>query len=120
MNWEVRRCDDTWYTIGYVAEAEDSGPEFLPILWCKSPETARICAGLFNAVEIKELPHTLRQMRGERTLKEIAERSGISLSFISDIERGRTKPSLGSLEALISVYGGRLLIWMNSTNYSKR
>jgi transcriptional regulator with XRE-family HTH domain len=34
------------------------------------------------------------------TLKDLADRTGLSVSYLSDIERGRTNPSLGTLEAL--------------------
>src|SRR5690348_410640 len=61
-------------------------------------------------IEPSELPAVLRQMRGDMTLKDAAERAGLSLSFISDMEHGRTKPSLDTLEALINVYDGRFLI----------
>jgi len=39
------------------------------------------------------------------TLHEVAEASGISLSYLSDLERGRTLPSLEALEAIAEVYG---------------
>lgn len=44
---------------------------------------------------LKEL-RTLRNM----TLKAIAERSGLSVSYLSDIERGRTTPSFNTLELI--------------------
>jgi transcriptional regulator with XRE-family HTH domain len=40
-------------------------------------------------------------------LKDVAAASGLSLSYISDIERGRTLPSLGTIEKLAAVYGYR-------------
>jgi len=36
------------------------------------------------------------------TLKDLAARSGLSVSYLSDLERGRTVPSLGALEMLAS------------------
>ncbi len=48
----------------------------------------------------------LREMRKSRhfTLQHIAERSGYSISYLSDIEHGRTTPSLICLSAIASVY----------------
>src|SRR5687768_12493222 len=41
----------------------------------------------------------LRNLRGE-TLKDISTHTDLSVSYLSDIERGRTNPSLQSLETL--------------------
>jgi len=41
----------------------------------------------------------LRNIRDE-TLKDISNSTGLSVSYLSDIERGRTNPSLQSLETL--------------------
>lgn len=45
-----------------------------------------------------------------KTLREIAEVTGLSVSFISDIERGRTAPSLKTCEAFSSAYGVPLFV----------
>lgn len=52
------------------------------------------------------LPDTLRAMRKNRklTLKRVAEHTGLSLSFLSDIERGRTEPSIKTLRKLSAYY----------------
>ena len=49
----------------------------------------------------------LRQLRNEKdyTLKQLEALSGVSFSFISDIENGRRKPGLDSLEKLAKVLG---------------
>lgn len=39
------------------------------------------------------------------TLKEAADGAGISLSYLSDLERGRTLPSLETLQSIANVYG---------------
>ena len=47
------------------------------------------------------------------TLAQVSARAGITLSFLSDIERGRTQPSLDTLERIADVYGltiGELLV----------
>lgn len=44
----------------------------------------------------------IRSLRAERdlTLKELASKAGISLGYLGDIERGRTNPSLETLNAI--------------------
>lgn len=53
----------------------------------------------------------IRQLRKERvwTLVETHERAGISVSFLSDMELGRTMPSLKTLARLASCFGITLL-----------
>ncbi|UAX98391.1 XRE family transcriptional regulator (plasmid) [Ensifer adhaerens] len=52
----------------------------------------------------------MRQRRKELklTLKDVAEKSGLSFSFISQIERGQTTPSLTSLLALSRALGSSI------------
>ncbi|UBV45394.1 helix-turn-helix domain-containing protein (plasmid) [Deinococcus taeanensis] len=45
----------------------------------------------------------LRQERGLR-LKDVANVSGISVPYLSDLERGRTNPSLDTLQTLAAAY----------------
>jgi len=45
----------------------------------------------------------LRKRQG-RTLADVGSETGLSVSFLSDIERGRARPSLDSLEKLASYY----------------
>jgi transcriptional regulator with XRE-family HTH domain len=49
-----------------------------------------------------QLHDRIRQLRTERglTMKELADRSDLSLPYIADIEHGRTNPSLKSLAAI--------------------
>lgn len=53
-----------------------------------------------------ELGSELRRLRKHRrsTLVDVSKETGISVSFLSDIERGRTRPSLDTLEKLSSYY----------------
>lgn len=53
-----------------------------------------------------ELGARLRQVRKWRqlTLTDVHDRTELSVSFLSDIERGRTKPSLDTLEKLARCY----------------
>ena len=46
----------------------------------------------------------LRELRGKRTLRETAEACGLSLSYLSDLERGRTVPSIEVLVKLANLY----------------
>lgn len=53
-----------------------------------------------------KLGSELRRLRKSRRLKlvEVGEATKLSVSFLSDIERGRTKPSLDTLEKLATFY----------------
>lgn len=49
----------------------------------------------------------LRQLRNglKMTLLDVGEKTQLSVSHLSDIERGRTRPSLDTLEVLAACYG---------------
>ncbi|KQY98598.1 XRE family transcriptional regulator [Microbacterium sp. Root53] len=53
----------------------------------------------------------LRRMRRERgeTLAEVARRAGISVQYLSEIERGRKEPSSEMVAAVLGALGGTLL-----------
>ena len=51
-----------------------------------------------------ELVRARRKERG-RTMKEIAEASGISLGYVNNIERGKANPTLRTLNALDATLG---------------
>jgi transcriptional regulator with XRE-family HTH domain len=61
---------------------------------------------------LTDLSRQLRALRQQRglTLKAAAERGAVSLSYISDIECGRTQPSLAVLDRLARAYGYRVRI----------
>src|SRR5690349_14386939 len=50
-------------------------------------------------VEIDELGRRIRKLRLERrmTLKQVEQASGLSATHLSEIERGRTSPTIGAL-----------------------
>lgn len=52
----------------------------------------------------------VRAMRRNRewTLQEVANKSGLSVSYLSDIERGRTNPSMATAAKLAEVFGMEL------------
>ena len=61
------------------------------------------------------LPDRLRMLRHQAryTLANVATDAGISVSFLSDMERGRTLPALDTLERIADVFGlsiGELLV----------
>jgi transcriptional regulator with XRE-family HTH domain len=53
-----------------------------------------------------QLGERLRELRLLRalTLLQLSQATGLSVSYLSDLERGRTTPSLETLEKLASVY----------------
>lgn len=53
-----------------------------------------------------QLNERLRELRNERglRLRDIAKEAGISVPYLSDLERGRTTPSLDTLGALAAAY----------------
>jgi transcriptional regulator with XRE-family HTH domain len=52
-----------------------------------------------SIVEIEELGRRIRKLRLERrmTLKHVEQASGLSATHLSEIERGRTSPTIGAL-----------------------
>lgn len=57
------------------------------------------------AAQIRELREA-----GDLTLAQVSEASGLSISYLSDLERGRTEPSLDALRAIARAYGLELHI----------
>ena len=53
-----------------------------------------------------KLHERLRELRSERgqRLKDVSEIAGISIPYLSDLERGRTNPSLETLQTLAAAY----------------
>ncbi len=51
-------------------------------------------------IELKRL----RKMH-KMTLKDVANHTGLSISFVSDIERGVTNPSIDTIDKLAACYG---------------
>ncbi|HGY10066.1 MAG TPA: XRE family transcriptional regulator [Oceanithermus profundus] len=53
------------------------------------------------------LAERFRELRKERgwRLKDVAEATGLSIPYLSDLERGRTNPSLDTLRTLAGAYG---------------
>jgi transcriptional regulator with XRE-family HTH domain len=53
-----------------------------------------------------KLEERVRELRlsGGLTLKDLAAQSGLSISYLSDIERGRTTPSINTIESLAKAF----------------
>ena len=59
-----------------------------------------------------DIPAQLRLMRtvkGE-TLADVANGTGLSISYLSDLERGRTNPSIETLEKIAAYHNMKLFI----------
>lgn len=67
-----------------------------------------------------KLSDRLRELRTTRelTLKELAERTNLSVSFLSDIERGRTTPTLNTLESLAQGFGISVLDLLSGVDFA--
>lgn len=68
------------------------------------------------------LSERLRDLRGQSTLtlKQLSERTGLSIQFLSDLEHGRTKPSLDTLSKLATAYGIRVTTLLMYTAYDEK
>lgn len=60
-------------------------------------------------MKISEQLRLLRATHGY-TLATVAEGTALSISYLSDLERGRTNPSIETLETIATFYGIHLLI----------
>lgn len=55
-------------------------------------------------MNLGEKLRNIRKNLRDLTLARVAEDTGLAVSFISDIERGNTKPSLATLQKLATYY----------------
>ncbi len=60
----------------------------------------------------------LARFRRDMTLKEVAVRSGMSATHISEIERGKTSPTIGALERISKALGERSAHFVEETTSS--
>jgi transcriptional regulator with XRE-family HTH domain len=63
----------------------------------------------------EKLRNLRKNLRG-LTLARVAEDTGLAVSFLSDIERGNTKPSLATLQKLASYYQVNLSELLEESN----
>jgi transcriptional regulator with XRE-family HTH domain len=66
----------------------------------------------------QELGRRLRIARFERnlTLKEVANRCGMSATHISEVERGKTSPTIGALQRIAAALGERTSYFVRDEN----
>lgn len=56
------------------------------------------------------IAYQIREVRGNLTIAEAAERAGISVSYWSDMERGRTVPTIAMLQKIAASFNHVLVI----------
>ena len=63
-------------------------------------------------ITTKTIGETFRYHRNKNGMKlwEVSAQSGLSVSFLSDLERGRAQPSLATIEKLCTVYDCPLVV----------
>ena len=73
------------------------------------------------AIYRTSLGSKLRNMRKARnlTLSNVSETTGLSLSFLSDIERGRTLPSLKTLARIAEALDGTVIAALEGVDTSE-
>lgn len=54
-------------------------------------------------MKISERLKQLRKLHGLK-LREVSEKTGLSLSYVSDLERGRQNPSLETCQKFATIY----------------
>ena len=59
----------------------------------------------------------LRKLRGETSLREVRRLTGISNSYLSEIERGERRPGTSLLKRLAALYGVDIHHLMKSAGY---
>ncbi len=67
-----------------------------------------------------KLQDRLKEVRSVRdlTLKELAERTGLSVSYLSDLERGKTIPPLRTLETLAVALGMTVIDLLTGVDFA--
>lgn len=69
----------------------------------------------------EELGRRLRIARFERnmTLKEVAQRCGMSATHISEVERGKTSPTIGALQRIAAALGEKTSHFVREDEFSR-
>lgn len=100
-DWFIKGLEQARYLILELAKIKEDDP------LANQPEREEI-GPLFpeTSIGLDDLPENLRWLRKMRelTLKEAGEKTGLSVSFLSDMERGRVRPSLETLWKLAIAY----------------
>lgn len=79
-------------------------------------ESARPAVGDLGSLigDVGERIRTLRQ-RNDFTLQDLGDRTGLSLSMLSAVERGKTSPSLSTLHAIAQALGVQVASFFTRT-----
>jgi len=64
---------------------------------------------MMNKDDIGLQLYKMRQ-RKMMTLQQVSDECGVSISCLSEYENGNKMPRLDTIEKILSVYGGRILI----------
>lgn len=66
------------------------------------------------------LAQRLRELRGERalTLKGLAMATGMSVSYLSDIERGRATPTLETIDSIAGGFGMSVIDFLTGVDFT--
>jgi transcriptional regulator with XRE-family HTH domain len=67
-------------------------------------------------MNLGEKLRNIRKNLRELTLSRVAEDTGLAVSFLSDIERGNTKPSLATMQKLATYYQVNLSELLEESN----
>lgn len=67
-----------------------------------------------------ELGDRIRELRKQKgtTLKDVSDVTKLSVSFLSDVERNRTSPSLESLNTLADYFGLHLIDMLGGVSFA--
>ncbi|MBX3084632.1 MAG: helix-turn-helix transcriptional regulator [Anaerolineae bacterium] len=68
-------------------------------------------------MKFEDRARELRNMRG-LTLKDLSTATGLSISYLSDIERGRTIPTLSTLETLAKAFGISITDYLTGVDFA--
>jgi len=85
-------------------------------------QRAAVCrkekGSIYRMLTKQELGRRLRIARFERnlTLKEVASRCGMSATHISEVERGKTSPTIGALQRIAGALGERTSYFVRDEN----
>lgn len=69
-------------------------------------------------LDILEISENLRWFRKTRgmTLRNVSIKSGLSISFLSDLERGKTNPSINTIQKLVNIYQSPISVEFRPNN----
>ena len=70
----------------------------------------------------RKISHYVQRLRKERklTLNEVAQKTGLSVSFISALERGQANPSIATMQKLAVLYGTNVRSFFGEPDGARR